>query len=207
MKLNRKGFTLIELLAVIVILALLVLIATPAITRIITNSTKASFKNEVGEISKNLDTAFAEKMNKTVKASSSAIVEDDTKVWNVKVNGNDYAYLCMSLKQMVDEQYIKKNLGESYGGYLQMWVPDGNGKTIVFANVTNGRYFIQGKMSQISNNDYTPSQHATDKITRPISSSSDEPTKCPTDASIPSDDVLNKKDNEQPQEIPSDTNN
>lgn len=46
MKVNKKGFTLIELLAVIVILAVIALIATPVITGIIADSKKSSLKSE-----------------------------------------------------------------------------------------------------------------------------------------------------------------
>ena len=47
MKLNKKGFTLIELLAVIVILGLLMAIATPAVTRYITQSRKKTLVNSI----------------------------------------------------------------------------------------------------------------------------------------------------------------
>jgi len=53
----KKGFTLIELLAVIVILAIIALIATPLILNVIDNSKKGAFKNtaygiiEAGELS------------------------------------------------------------------------------------------------------------------------------------------------------------
>jgi prepilin-type N-terminal cleavage/methylation domain-containing protein len=44
---NKKGFTLIELLAVIVILAVIALIATPVILQIITKARKAAAENSV----------------------------------------------------------------------------------------------------------------------------------------------------------------
>ena len=44
MKMNKKGFTLIELLAVIVILAIIALIATPIILGVIDNARKNSEK-------------------------------------------------------------------------------------------------------------------------------------------------------------------
>src|SRR5574344_1015269 len=40
---NKKGFTLIELLAVIVILAILVMVAIPAVTRYLTDARKGTF--------------------------------------------------------------------------------------------------------------------------------------------------------------------
>ena len=42
-KLNKKGFTLIELLAVIVILAILIAVAVPAITRYLAEARKGTF--------------------------------------------------------------------------------------------------------------------------------------------------------------------
>lgn len=44
---NKKGFTLVELLAVVVILALIALIASPIILNIIENSRKSSFASSV----------------------------------------------------------------------------------------------------------------------------------------------------------------
>lgn len=45
MKNNKKGFTLVELLAVIVILAIIALIATPIILNVIDNAKEGSAKN------------------------------------------------------------------------------------------------------------------------------------------------------------------
>ena len=42
-KLNKKGFTLIELLAVIVILAILVAVSVPAVTRYLNTARKGTF--------------------------------------------------------------------------------------------------------------------------------------------------------------------
>ena len=47
MKKKQKGFTLIELLAVIIILAVIALIATPIIINIIENARKKAFENSV----------------------------------------------------------------------------------------------------------------------------------------------------------------
>ena len=179
---NKKGFTLIELLAVIVILALLVLVATPAITRIMTSSSKNSFKNEVIGMVSNMEDAFVEKMGKEVKSSTGSVSENSTSIYNITASydgtSRGYAYLCMSLKQLLDEQYMNKNLGESYGGYIQMWVPDGDGSTITYVNITNGRYFIQGRMTEVSSSDFTASQTSGEGIEKPTSI-----TECPTDAS------------------------
>ena len=191
---NKKGFTLIELLGVIVILALLVLIAVPAITRIMTSATKNSFKNEINSIVSDLEKAFTEKMNKEVISVDNNQSCNTTNVYNITAkDGKGYAYLCMTLNDMVNEQFIKKNLGQSYGGYIQMWVPDGYGSTITFVNVTNGRYFVQGKMTEVSKSDFNASQtpYSGSEIQKPTQS-----TTCPSDCtSIPGDSVMNLQDN------------
>jgi type IV pilus assembly protein PilA len=44
---NKKGFTLVELLAVIVILAIILAIAVPSISGMITNAKKSAFEDDV----------------------------------------------------------------------------------------------------------------------------------------------------------------
>ena len=62
MKRNNKGFTLIELLAVIVILAVIALIATPIIMGVINNAKSGADKDSAYGIVKTLETAIAQKM-------------------------------------------------------------------------------------------------------------------------------------------------
>ena len=50
MKKNNKGFTLIELLAVIVILAILVAVAIPSVTKYLNDARKGSMQNEAAEL-------------------------------------------------------------------------------------------------------------------------------------------------------------
>ncbi len=67
MRANRKGFTLIELLAVIVILAVIALIATPVILQIITKAKRGAAENSVYGM-----------MEASKYAYFTAIVEDKT---------------------------------------------------------------------------------------------------------------------------------
>lgn len=50
MKKNNKGFTLIELLAVIVILAILVAVAIPSVTKYLNDARKGSMQNEAAQL-------------------------------------------------------------------------------------------------------------------------------------------------------------
>ena len=150
---SKKGFTLIELLAVIVILAILILVAIPAVTNIIESSARNTFKNEVLGIAKTMENAYTEKFG---NGEFELEEKSDNKIHTLTIDGKSYSYLCMTLKDLYDEQYIKKNLGDNYGGYLQMYI--GENQTKTFINVTNGSYYIQGYLSAISEDSYEPSK-------------------------------------------------
>ena len=59
---NKKGFTLIELLAVIVILAIIALIATPIVMNVIDNAQDGANKRSVESYMKSVETAYYEHM-------------------------------------------------------------------------------------------------------------------------------------------------
>ena len=60
MKMNKKGFTLIELLAVIVILAIIALIATPIVMNLITKARKSAAEDSAYGLVKAAETYYAE---------------------------------------------------------------------------------------------------------------------------------------------------
>jgi len=60
MKMNKKGFTLIELLAVIVILAIIALIATPIVMNLITKARKSAAQDSAYGLVKAAETHYAE---------------------------------------------------------------------------------------------------------------------------------------------------
>ena len=60
MKMNKKGFTLIELLAVIVILAIITLIATPIVMNLITKARKSAAEDSAYGLVKAAETNYAE---------------------------------------------------------------------------------------------------------------------------------------------------
>ena len=76
-KRKNNGFTLIELLAVIVILALLVLVAAPAVTDIMQKSAKSNFKNEVVGLVTQMENAYTSKM---ANSFSTAAKINDSKI-------------------------------------------------------------------------------------------------------------------------------
>ena len=58
MKMNKKGFTLIELLAVIIILAIIALIATPIVMNVIANAQDGADLRSVESYGKALESAY-----------------------------------------------------------------------------------------------------------------------------------------------------
>lgn len=62
MRKNMKGFTLIELLAVIVILAVIALIATPIIMNVINDAKKGADRDSAYSVVKAVETSVAQKM-------------------------------------------------------------------------------------------------------------------------------------------------
>lgn len=72
MRKNTKGFTLIELLAVIVILAVIALIATPIIMNVINDAKNGANKDSAYGIVKAIETEIAQKMVKDSTYSAPA---------------------------------------------------------------------------------------------------------------------------------------
>ena len=167
---KKSGFTLIELLAVIVILAILVLLAMPAVTSIMESSARRTFKNEVLGVVKDMETAYTEKWG---HGDVESVFGNETKIYTVEKDDKTYSYLCMTLDKLNEEQYMKKNLGENYGGYIQMYV--GGDETHTYINITNGTYYVQGYLSDVSEDSYEPQK--TNNGTEVTST-----TSCPTDA-------------------------
>jgi len=72
-KLNRKGFTLIELLAVIVLLAILMVVALPAVLDVLSTAPQKQFKNSADAIEKWVSDEYALASLGTASSSFTAI--------------------------------------------------------------------------------------------------------------------------------------
>ena len=77
---NKKGFTLIELLAVIVILAIIALIATPIVLGIIEDSRSSAKVNSAQFMIDGVQTAYAVAYTKSYADDESTTDKDETKV-------------------------------------------------------------------------------------------------------------------------------
>ena len=74
---NKKGFTLIELLAVIVILAIIALIATPVVLNIIEDSKESAAKDSAMVISKAAETYYMSQTTSGVTEVTEIDLKDD----------------------------------------------------------------------------------------------------------------------------------
>ena len=206
---KSKGFTLVELLAVIVILAVLVLFATPAVTSIMQGSQQKAFKNEVLELAKNVQTAYSTEIINGAKATeTSTVFKKGGVIYNLpktKVGKNrgqtsgtneSKKYLCMGLKDLVDKQYVTKNFNQ-YGGYIQLWINE-SGASEIYVNVYNGSYYMQGYLDTVSKPDYLPSQDSFKDKNSGITGQNvptDKPLagnyECPSDPQMPTETATN----------------
>ena len=78
-KLNKKGFTLVELLAVIVILAIIMLIAIPAVLNTLTAAKRKSFGEYV-------DKVFLTTQKKVLEEEVSSVPSLGCKVYKIKTD-------------------------------------------------------------------------------------------------------------------------
>lgn len=91
----RNGFTLMEMLAIIMILAIIVLVATPVVSSIINNTKKSTFESSVKHIMESIDWYLLDKYDgkytgsKTFELSTSGIFEviGSNKVEDIEFDG------------------------------------------------------------------------------------------------------------------------
>ena len=101
-KINKKGFTLIELLAVIVILAILIAVAVPAITRYLASARANTFKDNALSA---LDTVRKDKIingGTTTKYDLTAINKLLDKKLSNSPYGNPYTGACVTITSNTD---------------------------------------------------------------------------------------------------------
>jgi type IV pilus assembly protein PilA len=154
---NRKGFTLIELLAVIVILAVLILVATPAVTNLMNRARISSFRVEALEMANVAETAFEEKESSGFikNVSDRTITSNNTPTADVYeyIAGNGDRYLCMTVAQLANG-YIKKDISLYSGRIEVLQLSTGSSSTKI--SVTNGTYTVKKLYSEAQKGDYSP---------------------------------------------------
>ena len=105
-KLNKKGFTLIELLAVIVILALLVAVAIPAVTKYLNTSRKGVFAD-------NAAAAISAVRNESIFEGN---IPTDGKVYTINKTNDDGTIVDGDVNKFLEKQLKKSPYNRNYSG-------------------------------------------------------------------------------------------
>lgn len=108
-KLNKKGFTLIELLAVIVILALLVAVAIPAVTKYLNTSRKGVFAdNAAAAISAVRNDIIATGITSTVNGGTTGTKTDGGKTYKTKT------YKLSEVNEFLEKTIVNSPFGNEF---------------------------------------------------------------------------------------------
>lgn len=146
---NKKGFTLIELLAVIVILAILIAVAIPRVTRYITDSRKDSLVTTAKEFADTVEKdATAEKIDLPIATSDVTIVSLD--MIQLQKGGTKSPF---NAKWMVDSSYVAIiNVGTDIDPIYKYYVALADSKRftvpLTFANGINANDIVRNDVAK-----------------------------------------------------------
>lgn len=109
---NKKGFTLIELLAVIVILAILVMVAIPAVTKYLTSARQGTFAD-------NAKSAISAVRNDVIMNGRTS------QIYPLECEGTD----CLSINNLLEKKLKTSPFGKPYstGSYIKVTYNDATG--------------------------------------------------------------------------------
>ncbi len=157
-KLNKKGFTLIELLAVIVILAILIAVAVPAITRYLAEARKGTFvDNAQAAITAVRDEMIISSIG-TSSVSYPNTTDGNPTKYDSKVNN---VTSTVFLKDAVNMLLEKKLKTSPYGGkytdnsYIKV-TPAADGTYTFEICLSDGTHKISGTEENLSKTSVTP---------------------------------------------------
>ena len=144
-KLNKKGFTLIELLAVIVILAILIAVAVPAITRYLASARANTFKDNA------LSVIEAVRKDKIINGGETTT----------------YTYKYINDNRLLEKKLNKSPYGEDYKESSCVKVTtDATGTDTYLICLTDGKYGIKGTEDEIMSGKRGTGEQATEvKVT------------------------------------------
>lgn len=138
MKNNKKGFTLVELLAVIVILAIIALIATPIILNVIDNAKEESAKNSAYGYIDAVEKANAQQI---LKESNISVLSG---TYNISANG-------ATVVESKEGEGTKASFAVSFKGTA----PTAGNLTYADGKLTSGEITVDGKTFTISDGNLT----------------------------------------------------
>lgn len=125
---NKKGFTLIELLAVIVILAILVAVAVPAVTRYLNQARRGSFVND-----------------------AATMIEAVRNDYLTTMSGGDKTYNKEAINKLLEKKLNKSPFGNAYteDSRVLVKVTASTGEIVYKACLSDGTYTIKGEEKAI----------------------------------------------------------
>ena len=128
-KINKKGFTLIELLAVIVILAILIAVAVPAITRYLASARANTFKDNA------LSVIEAVRKDKIINGGETTT----------------YTYKYINDNRLLEKKLNKSPYGEDYkeSSCVKVTTDESTGTDTYLICLTDGKYGIKGTEDEI----------------------------------------------------------
>ncbi len=147
----KKGFTLIELLAVIVILAIIYLIATPIVLNIINDTKESSNKRSIEQYAKAIENAIAREELNGNEIEPGDLNEEFLKT--VEYNGSEV--LCKTNKlykdgalYLADCKVDGKEVKYEYGEYVEKQITAG--QYYWYGIDINDKHYIEGNISNES---------------------------------------------------------
>lgn len=149
MKKSSKGFTLIELLAVIVILAVIALIATPIVVELIKNSRIAAAENATHGIMKAAEVYYGE----VVLANQGVYYENSTTKFDFSLTSDASGSDADGWLLLTPNGRIKYDGTQAHGGQLTI---DRYGKIVITDALEINNYYCA----------YKPGTAATNKIVK-----------------------------------------
>ena len=164
---NRKGFTLVELLAVIVVLAIIILIALPAVLNSMEKARRNSFAIEANEFVKAAETAYSMAALNGLPAG---------KQINTAAQGETPVYIsryCVNFKDLKTGGYIKKD-DPSYGGIVLLDI-DESGEATATVTLTNNSHSVSEIKGTVENGEVKSKTLNKDNIEKCESGSGDSP--------------------------------
>lgn len=154
-KVNNKGFTLIELLAVIVILAILIMVAMPAVTSLMQRAKTGAFVTEGESFAKATQTAYTT----SLIAGKNSVGTTLTPAASVTISGSasSYTYFCITIQELITGGFIEKANSADYSGIVEAYIPTStNTNTAKYiVTMTNKEYVIDAvSLTNLGANNY-----------------------------------------------------
>ena len=162
----KKGKTkLLLILVVIAIVGVILYFVIPTyLTKIIIGDTSSKvFINDADNIVKGINNAYMDKLSSNTNTS---LTLNDSNIHEIIIDNVNYKYLCMTIKDLVDQQYIVKDPSSIYG-YIQLFVSSIKSDNIIYINISDGKHYLQGQTKDLFGENTKVSTNTVSGIEKP----------------------------------------